>query len=290
MTILSPLKQRYQSLDFFVGINRSTTFTHPPRHHRSYCIRNHRTSATTREKQTTDCIMSAPTRHFARMVVRHHLRTTTSHQQQVLPSTFLSTRKFMSTKKPDLTEPEITVKDSTRFKAPLSAPELVVPPSLESLFPPNYTRTNAAPVSGTEGISELSSSSDYSSSTPPPHSPDASSSSSSPGEEEGAPGTGSSGPQAPPKRKSRFWFYLYQVLFWSAIGSLPVHLLLTKGESKDTKIKQEWKIAVLQDMRDKLKRGESIEEEETMLTIGLDRSKRKVEQVDEKYFEERKCC
>jgi len=197
----------------------------------------------------------------------------------------------MSTKKPDLTEPEITVKDSSRFKAPLSTPELVVPPSLESLLPPDHTRTNAT-SSGTEAASELSSSSDYSSSStpppPPPHSSD-SSSSSSPGEEGGASGTGSSDPQGSPKRKSRFWFYLYQVIFWSAIGSLPVHLLLTKSETKDTKIKREWKIAVLQDMRDKLKRGESIEEEEAMLTIGLDRSKREVEQVDEKYFEERKC-
>ncbi|GJJ74013.1 hypothetical protein EMPS_06371 [Entomortierella parvispora] len=229
--------------------------------------------------------MSGHTRHFARMVVLHHLRSTTTYQQQTLPAAFLSSRKYMSTKKPDLTEPEITVKDSSRFKAPLSTPELVVPPSLESLFPPDHTHTHTS--AGKETASESSGSSDYSpsSSPPPPHSSSASSYS-SPGDEEGTSGTGSSDPQAPPKPKSRFWFYLYQVLFWSAIGSLPVHLLLTKGETKDTKIKQEWRIAVLEDMRDKLKRGESIEEEEAMLTIGLDRSKREVEQVDEKYFEE----
>ncbi|KAF9914072.1 hypothetical protein BX616_009023 [Lobosporangium transversale] len=90
----------------------------------------------------------------------------------------------------------------------------------------------------------------------------------------------------PPKaKKSKFWYILYHIIYWSAIGSLPVHLLMIKGEAKDLKEKQEWKIGVLTDMRDKLKRGESIEEEESLLTIGADRSKRE-EQVDDKYFED----
>ncbi|KAK3835078.1 MAG: hypothetical protein J3R72DRAFT_451815 [Linnemannia gamsii] len=92
-------------------------------------------------------------------------------------------------------------------------------------------------------------------------------------------------PPNPPKKPSRFWIYMYQLLFWSAIGSIPVHLLLTKSETKDIKARQEWKISVLTDMRDKLRRGESVEEEEALLTVGHDRSKRE-EQVDEKYFED----
>lgn len=78
---------------------------------------------------------------------------------------------------------------------------------------------------------------------------------------------------------------MYHILYWSALGSIPVHLLLTKGEAKDLKARQEWKISVLTDMRDKLQRGESVEEEEALLTVGHDRSKRE-EQVDEKYFED----
>ncbi|KAF9422657.1 hypothetical protein BGZ94_008511 [Podila epigama] len=95
-------------------------------------------------------------------------------------------------------------------------------------------------------------------------------------------------PPIPPKRKpSRFWYYLYYIILYSAIGSLPVHLLLTKGEIKELKEKQEWKIAVLTDMRDKLRRGESIEEEEALLSVGMDRSKREAQQtVDEAYFED----
>lgn len=65
-------------------------------------------------------------------------------------------------------------------------------------------------------------------------------------------------------------------------------MLLTKNEAKDTKERQEWKIAVLTDMRDKLQRGESIEEEEALLSVGMDRSTRE-EQVDDKYFEDRTC-
>lgn len=62
---------------------------------------------------------------------------------------------------------------------------------------------------------------------------------------------------------------------------------MTKGETKDLKEKQEWKIAVLTDMRDKLRRGESVEEEEALLSVGMDRSKREAEQkVDEAYFED----
>ncbi|KAF9114066.1 hypothetical protein BGX27_000197 [Mortierella sp. AM989] len=98
-------------------------------------------------------------------------------------------------------------------------------------------------------------------------------------------GSGTDAGSQPKKKPSRFWFYLYHILYWSALGSLPVHLLLLKGETKDTKEKQEWKIAVLTDMRDKLKRGESIEEEEALLSVGMDRSKRE-EQVDDKYFED----
>lgn len=95
-------------------------------------------------------------------------------------------------------------------------------------------------------------------------------------------------PPLPPKGKpSRFWFYLYYILYYSALGSLPVHLLMTKGETKDLKEKQEWKIAVLTDMRDKLRRGESVEEEEALLSVGMDRSKREAQQkVDEAYFED----
>ncbi|KAF9900573.1 hypothetical protein EC991_007172 [Linnemannia zychae] len=98
-------------------------------------------------------------------------------------------------------------------------------------------------------------------------------------------GAGGVPPPKPPKKPSRFWFYMYHILYWSALGSIPVHLLLTKGEAKDLKARQEWKISVLTDMRDKLRRGESIEEEEALLTVGHDRSKRE-EQVDEKYFED----
>lgn len=95
-------------------------------------------------------------------------------------------------------------------------------------------------------------------------------------------------PPPPPKGKpGRFWFYLYYILYYSALGSLPVHLLITKGETKDLKEKQEWKIAVLTDMRDKLRRGESVEEEEALLSVGMDRSKREEQQkVDEAYFED----
>lgn len=92
-------------------------------------------------------------------------------------------------------------------------------------------------------------------------------------------------PPRPPKKPSRFWIYMYHILYWSALGSIPVHLLLTKGETKDLKARQEWKISVLTDMRDKLRRGESVEEEEALLTVGHDRSKRE-ELVDEKYFED----
>ncbi|KAF9434426.1 hypothetical protein BGZ76_008037 [Entomortierella beljakovae] len=87
------------------------------------------------------------------------------------------------------------------------------------------------------------------------------------------------------KKQSRFWFYLYQVILWSSIGSIPIHLLLLRGETKELKEKQELKIFVLTEMRDKLRRGESIEEEEALLSIGLDRSKRE-EHVDERYFED----
>ncbi|KAG0036949.1 hypothetical protein BGZ82_003398 [Podila clonocystis] len=104
-------------------------------------------------------------------------------------------------------------------------------------------------------------------------------------------GTGSDSslppPPPPPKGKpGRFWFYLYYILLYSALGSLPVHLLMTKGETKDLKAKQEWKIAVLTDMRDKLRRGESVEEEEALLSVGMGRSEREAQQkVDEAYFE-----
>ncbi|KAF9133745.1 hypothetical protein BGW39_009102, partial [Mortierella sp. 14UC] len=98
-------------------------------------------------------------------------------------------------------------------------------------------------------------------------------------------GAGGVPPPQPPKKPSRFWIYMYHILYWSALGSIPVHLLMTKGEAKDLKALQEWKISVLTDMRDKLRRGESVEEEEALLTVGHDRSKRE-EQVDEKYFED----
>ncbi|KAF9156238.1 hypothetical protein BG015_006641 [Linnemannia schmuckeri] len=98
-------------------------------------------------------------------------------------------------------------------------------------------------------------------------------------------GPGGVPPPRPPKKPSRFWVYMYHILYWSALGSIPVHLLMTKGEAKDLKARQEWKISVLTDMRDKLRRGESVEEEEALLTVGHDRSKRE-EQVDEKYFED----
>ncbi|KAG0289839.1 hypothetical protein BGZ96_006675 [Linnemannia gamsii] len=103
--------------------------------------------------------------------------------------------------------------------------------------------------------------------------------------EQGGGGGGGVPPPRPPKKPSRFWFYMYHILYWSALGSIPVHLLMTKGEAKDLKARQEWKISVLTDMRDKLRRGESVEEEEALLTVGHDRSKRE-EQVDEKYFED----
>ncbi|KAI1308945.1 hypothetical protein EDD11_004154 [Mortierella claussenii] len=107
----------------------------------------------------------------------------------------------------------------------------------------------------------------------------------------GESGTGStssssaSPPPSPKKKPSRFWYYLYLTLLYSAVGSIPVQLLLVKSEAKDLKQKQEWKIAVLTDMRDKLNRGESVEEEEALLSVGMDRSSRE-EQVDDKYFEE----
>ncbi|KAF8932089.1 hypothetical protein EDD21DRAFT_349324 [Dissophora ornata] len=110
-------------------------------------------------------------------------------------------------------------------------------------------------------------SSESSSSTAPPESESGSSSS------------------ARPKRPSRTWFYLYQILYWCTVGSIPVHLLLIKSETKEVREKQEWKIAVLTDMRDKLKRGDSVEEEEALLSVGMDRSERE-EQVDDKYFED----
>ncbi|KAF9578797.1 hypothetical protein BGW38_005236 [Lunasporangiospora selenospora] len=92
-------------------------------------------------------------------------------------------------------------------------------------------------------------------------------------------------PPKDPKKQSRFWHYLMQIFFWSALGSVPVHMLLQKGENRELRERHEWKIAVLTDMRDKLRRGESIEEEEAMLSVGMDRAKRE-EHVDEKYFEE----
>ncbi|KAI9231319.1 MAG: hypothetical protein BYD32DRAFT_217368 [Podila humilis] len=106
--------------------------------------------------------------------------------------------------------------------------------------------------------------------------------------EQGAGSDSSLPPPLPLKGKpSRFWFYLYYILYYSALGSLPVHLLMTKGETKDLKEKQEWKIAVLTDMRDKLRRGESVEEEEALLSVGMDRSTREAQQiVDEAYFED----
>ncbi|KAG0047618.1 hypothetical protein BGZ83_007347 [Gryganskiella cystojenkinii] len=237
--------------------------------------------------------MSAPTRHLTQTVVSRHLsasiRSTIAADRVprfVQTASSLYTRRYLSFKKDDspLEKPELSsIKDTSRFQAPVTSnPEVVVPPSLETLFPPDHphTRIEVTSSSRTQSDAALSSSLDESSSSTPP--PPPSSSSPPTGEEE------SSGPKAqgPPKQKSRFWFYLYQILYWSALGSLPVHLLLTKGETKDTKIKQEWKIAVLEDMRDKLRRGESIEEEEALLTVGLDRSKRDVEQVDDKYFEE----
>ncbi|KAG0220945.1 hypothetical protein BGX31_010346 [Mortierella sp. GBA43] len=99
-------------------------------------------------------------------------------------------------------------------------------------------------------------------------------------EEEAASGS------ATPKKPSRFWTILYHILYWSALGSIPVQLLLIKGETKDVKEKQEWKIGVLTDMRDKLQRGESVEEEEALLGIGVRRLSRKEESVDDKYFED----
>ncbi|KAF9931687.1 hypothetical protein FBU30_009748 [Linnemannia zychae] len=94
-------------------------------------------------------------------------------------------------------------------------------------------------------------------------------------------------PPQPPKKPSRFWFYLYQVIFWSAIGSIPVHLLKVKNEDKDLRERVEWEIMVLEDMEEKLKKGESVEEEMAMLTIGHDRAIRaEKEQVDEKHFED----
>ncbi|KAG0346003.1 hypothetical protein BG004_002654 [Podila humilis] len=96
-------------------------------------------------------------------------------------------------------------------------------------------------------------------------------------------------PPLPPKQKkpSRFWFYLYYILLYSALGSLPVHLLLTRGETKELREKAEWKISILTDMRDKLLRGESIEEEEALLSVGMDRGHREAQQkVDDAYFED----
>ncbi|KAF9348863.1 hypothetical protein BGX34_002199 [Mortierella sp. NVP85] len=87
------------------------------------------------------------------------------------------------------------------------------------------------------------------------------------------------------QRRSRFLYILYFILYYSALGSIPVNLLLIKGEAKELKERQEWKIGVLTDMRDKLRRGESVAEEEALLSVGLNRSKRE-EQVDDKYFED----
>jgi hypothetical protein len=89
------------------------------------------------------------------------------------------------------------------------------------------------------------------------------------------------------QRRSRFLYILYAILYYSALGSIPVNLLLIKGEAKELNEKQEWKIGVLTEMRDKLRRGESVAEEEALLSVGLNRSKRE-EQVDDKYFESRK--
>ncbi|KAF9970574.1 hypothetical protein BGZ65_011032 [Modicella reniformis] len=101
--------------------------------------------------------------------------------------------------------------------------------------------------------------------------------------------TGKSGGEAtqsgPQKRPSRFWYIFYHILYWSALGSIPVHLLLLKGETKEWKEKQEWKIGVLTEMKNKLERGESVKEEEALLNVGLNRSKRE-EQVDDKFFED----
>ncbi|KAG0365241.1 hypothetical protein BGZ54_006732 [Gamsiella multidivaricata] len=88
------------------------------------------------------------------------------------------------------------------------------------------------------------------------------------------------GAAATPKKRSRFWFYIYHILYWSALGSLPVHLLMFKGEAKEVKEKQEWRIGVLTEMRDKLQRGESVEEEEALLSVGMNRNQRE-EQVDD---------
>ncbi|KAF9164538.1 hypothetical protein DFQ26_001345 [Actinomortierella ambigua] len=88
-------------------------------------------------------------------------------------------------------------------------------------------------------------------------------------------------------RQSKFWRYLWIVFYWSCLGSLPIHLMMIKNETKTVQEKLEWKIAVLQDMRDKLARGESIEEEEALLAVGMDRSKREMQhQVDDQMFEE----
>ncbi|KAK3827968.1 MAG: hypothetical protein J3Q66DRAFT_382825 [Benniella sp.] len=87
------------------------------------------------------------------------------------------------------------------------------------------------------------------------------------------------------QRRSRFLYILYAILYYSALGSIPVNLLLIKGEAKELNEKQEWKIGVLTEMRDKLRRGESVAEEEALLSVGLNRSKRE-EQVDDKYFED----
>ncbi|KAG0228629.1 hypothetical protein BGW41_003370 [Actinomortierella wolfii] len=88
-------------------------------------------------------------------------------------------------------------------------------------------------------------------------------------------------------RRSKMWRYLWVVFYWSCLGSLPIHLMMIKNETKAVQEKLEWKIAVLQDMRDKLARGESIEEEEALLSVGMDRSKRELQhQVDDRMFEE----
>ncbi|KAF9971432.1 hypothetical protein BGZ73_005622 [Actinomortierella ambigua] len=88
-------------------------------------------------------------------------------------------------------------------------------------------------------------------------------------------------------RQSKSWRYLWIIFYWSCLGSLPIHLMMVKNEAKAVQQKLEWKIAVLQDMRDKLARGESIEEEEALLAVGMDRSKRELQhQVDDQMFEE----
>ncbi|CAG8700902.1 4878_t:CDS:2 [Dentiscutata heterogama] len=67
--------------------------------------------------------------------------------------------------------------------------------------------------------------------------------------------------------------FLYQYAVWATFGSAAIHLLWTKNEYREYKEKMDFKVSKLEDMIERLKRGENIDDAEQSQKSSIVRKK-----------------